>query len=85
MPLLARIEGPSSADECKVDTDCAMAGCSHEVCVAAGNATHIVTTCEMLPLFEELKACTCQAGLCQWVHEPGARGGARPMPMLRPQ
>lgn len=78
MPLGARIEGPTTAGECSADADCAMAGCSHEVCVAAPNAGRIVTTCEVLPAFDDLKACTCQSGECRWVHEPGARGLLKP-------
>jgi len=78
MPVSARIEGPTTAGECSADADCAMAGCSHEVCVAAPNAGRIVTTCEVLPAFDDLKSCTCQSGECRWVHEPGARGLLKP-------
>ena len=86
MPIEARIEGMGSAGECAADTDCATAGCSAEVCVAATRAPDIVTTCEILPIFAELKACTCQEGLCRWVHETGARtlGAPRTLPGVPP-
>ncbi|GDX79705.1 hypothetical protein LBMAG42_15160 [Deltaproteobacteria bacterium] len=73
MPIEARIEGMGSAGECSADAECATAGCSAEVCVSAVRAPDVVTTCEILPIVSELKACTCQEGMCRWVHEAGAR------------
>lgn len=86
MPIEARIEGLGSAGECATDADCATAGCSAEVCVAATRAADVVTTCEILPIVSELKACTCQEGMCRWVHEAGARslGLPRTLPGVAP-
>lgn len=61
-----RVEGTSTEGECKVDADCARAGCSQEVCVTAAAAPTLNTTCEKLPCFAELNTCGCVAGTCSW-------------------
>ncbi len=82
MPVEARLEGMATPGECAADADCATAGCSAEVCVATERAPDVVTTCEILPVYSELKACTCQSGECRWVREAGAR--ALGVPRLLP-
>ncbi len=61
-----RVEGTSTDGECKVDADCARAGCSQEVCVTATVAPTLNTTCEKLPCFAELDTCGCVSGTCSW-------------------
>ncbi len=60
-----RVEGPSASGECSTDADCVRTGCSQEVCVAASQGD-VVTTCEILPCFQVLDACSCREGLCSW-------------------
>ena len=57
-----------SAPECTKDGDCAVAGCSSQLCVPAEGAEDIVTTCEFLPEYEclSLTTCGCIEGTCQW-------------------
>lgn len=61
-----RVEGLQAAGECVTDADCAKAGCSQEVCVAAKNAGDVMSTCEVLPCFRALDACGCHEGMCTW-------------------
>lgn len=79
----SRIEGPWTANECMVDTDCMTAGCASEVCVAGTRVREIITTCEVLPVFSELSSCGCQGGVCKWTRRPGARelGSPRTLPV----
>ena len=57
---------PSSA-ECSVDSDCAVAGCSSQMCVPKA-LSDIVTTCEYLPEYDclSLTTCGCHGGECGW-------------------
>jgi eight-cysteine-cluster-containing protein len=69
-----RVEGVSVPGECVSDADCARAGCSSEVCVAAARKAEAVTTCEILPCFDVLASCGCVDGQCSWtVGPPAAR------------
>jgi eight-cysteine-cluster-containing protein len=78
-----RVEGAEAPGECASDTDCARAGCSQEVCVPAGRAGAVITTCEILPVFSALDACGCHAGACTWtLKEPVLR--AFPVPPKTP-
>lgn len=61
-----RVEGKTAPGECKVDGDCAKAGCSSEVCVATVNAADVITSCDVLPCFAVLKACGCVDTQCKW-------------------
>lgn len=61
-----RVEGVESVGECKVDADCAKAGCGQEVCVPKAASGGVVTTCEVQPCFSVLDACGCHAGRCTW-------------------
>jgi eight-cysteine-cluster-containing protein len=82
--LLSRIEGPSTPGECASDADCATAGCAGEVCVAGARASGVITTCEVLPVFSDLKACGCHGGECTWVREAGARPLGEPRTLAVP-
>ena len=73
-----RVEGPEQDGECTTDDDCAAAGCSGEVCLAAARAEGLTTTCEVLPCFAVLDACGCHEGRCTWTL--GERGGPDPVP-----
>jgi len=61
-----RVEGEESAGECKVDRDCAKAGCANEVCVTTANARKVMSTCDNKPCYEILDECGCQEGKCRW-------------------
>lgn len=69
--LRGRVEEPEKAGECKVDADCAAAGCSHEVCTTTAGGATIMSTCEVLPLFSQLDACGCHDGACTWTLKAG--------------
>lgn len=62
----ARVEGVETDGECKVDADCARAGCSQEVCVPASVAVNVTTLCDVQPCFAVLDACGCVSGHCSW-------------------
>lgn len=81
-----RVEGPQTAGECKTDADCAPAGCSREMCVAAASAADIMGTCEILPCFQVLDTCGCHDGQCTWTVKGDApSGGARIVPTGPPK
>lgn len=61
-----RVEGMEKADECKVDADCASAGCGGEVCVTVAEKANVITTCEERPCFQVLDTCGCHEGKCTW-------------------
>jgi len=58
--------------ECRVDADCARAGCSSQLCVPAASAGDVVTTCEYLPEYACLAhtSCGCVDGACSWRQTP---------------
>lgn len=62
----ARLEQPESAGECTSDDDCAPAGCSGERCITRVAAKDLMGTCEVLPCFEVVDTCGCDAGTCRW-------------------
>ncbi|MEW5996418.1 MAG: eight-cysteine-cluster domain-containing protein [Candidatus Micrarchaeota archaeon] len=57
---------------CTVDSDCARAGCSSQLCVAASEAPGIVTTCEYRPEYAcyAQTTCGCVQGSCSWRETP---------------
>ncbi len=57
-----------TAAECSTDADCAKAGCSGQLCVPAGKASDIITTCEYKEEYGCLKltSCGCNEGRCEW-------------------
>lgn len=62
----ARVEGEEKDGECKENADCAVAGCSKEVCVTATAAPSINTLCDQQACFAVLNQCGCVAGRCSW-------------------
>ncbi len=67
-----RVEGGQTPGECTVDSGCAKAGCSHEVCVPVHAVPEIQTTCEKLPCFATLDTCGCHEGECTWTLKDAA-------------
>ena len=76
MPLLVLINGcynpvaddNSSGFECNKDSDCALAGCSSQLCVSAEKTSEIMTTCEYREEYSCLKLtnCGCTDNKCMW-------------------
>ena len=54
--------------ECSSDLDCALAGCSSQLCVQKEKASEIITTCEYKQEYECLKltSCSCINNKCSW-------------------
>lgn len=54
--------------ECVSDSDCSRAGCSGQLCVQAGKAANIITTCEYKAEYDclRLTSCGCIEGRCAW-------------------
>lgn len=75
-----RVEGPQKDDECKVDADCAKAGCGQEVCTTAAEAANITTTCEDKLCFKILDTCGCHEGECTWTLKPEVPASQIPVP-----
>ncbi|MBS3151539.1 eight-cysteine-cluster domain-containing protein [Candidatus Woesearchaeota archaeon] len=76
LPLLILISGCSLlADnknkniECASNSDCAVVGCSSQLCVSADKASEIITTCEYREEYSCLKltSCDCINNKCQWL------------------
>lgn len=86
-PLYDRVEGAGFANDCASDAACFRAGCSSEVCSAAGD---VVTTCEVQAWPQgDGASCGCVAGQCVWYREVGAvedkQGGVQGTPCLEGQ
>ncbi|MDD5178145.1 MAG: eight-cysteine-cluster domain-containing protein [Candidatus Nanoarchaeia archaeon] len=58
----------TSGDQCTIKDDCAVAGCSNQLCVKSEEASGIITTCEFKPEYNCLKytSCTCNNGYCKF-------------------
>jgi len=58
--------------ECLKDSDCAVAGCSSQLCVVAGDAEGVVTTCDFKEEYNCLRFtnCGCNERKCSWVEDP---------------
>jgi eight-cysteine-cluster-containing protein len=54
--------------ECSTDSDCAVAGCSAQICTTAEEAPGMLTTCEYKEAYSclELTGCGCVKGACAW-------------------
>ena len=54
--------------ECTSDSDCAVGGCSKQICGKRGEVEKIVTTCEWKEEYEclRLTSCKCIQNKCQW-------------------
>lgn len=62
-----RVEGTEAPLECTQDEDCAVAGCSGEVCVTLAQSEETYTTCETRLCYSALEACGCSdEGFCRW-------------------
>jgi eight-cysteine-cluster-containing protein len=83
-----RMENPEEAGECKVDADCASAGCNQEVCTTVAKSKEWNTACDQQPCFQVADACGCHDGKCTWTLKkevPAGSGlGNRLPPSLPP-
>lgn len=61
-----RVEGTSFKNECTRDSDCAVGGCSGEVCSAEAGVT---TTCDVLGFSPKGLGCGCLNGQCVWFRD----------------
>ena len=54
--------------ECNTDNDCAIAGCSSQLCLEKDKADGAITTCEYRAEYECLKetSCSCINYKCEW-------------------
>ncbi|MBI2663305.1 eight-cysteine-cluster domain-containing protein [Candidatus Woesearchaeota archaeon] len=61
-------EIPTGEFECNVDSDCAVGGCSGQICARADLADDIITTCEYQEVYAcyKLTSCGCVNNQCQW-------------------
>ncbi len=59
---------PDSMLMCDTDADCAVGGCSNQLCGNADAIEGIISTCEYREEYQclELSACGCHAGRCGW-------------------
>lgn len=83
-----RMESPEEAGECKVDADCAHAGCNQEVCTTVAKSKEWSTACDQQPCFQVADVCGCHDGKCTWTLKSevpaGASLGNRLPPSLPP-
>jgi len=58
--------------ECLKDSDCAVAGCSSQLCVPADKSEGLITTCEFKDEYTCLRftSCGCNQGKCSWEENP---------------
>lgn len=56
------------ASECVLDSDCARAGCSGQLCMPTSQAADIITTCEFRDEYVcyQQATCGCVEGQCDW-------------------
>lgn len=54
--------------ECSADTDCAVGGCSNQLCGKKGEIEKVVTTCEYRDEYScvRLTNCACVNAKCKW-------------------
>jgi len=54
--------------ECLSDLDCAVGGCSNQICASKEKASDLVTTCEWREEYScyRMTSCGCIQGVCQW-------------------
>ncbi|RME20765.1 MAG: hypothetical protein D6798_19730 [Deltaproteobacteria bacterium] len=72
-----RVEEPEADGECVTDGDCAVGGCSGEVCAPARALEGRMGSCEVLPCFSVLDRCGCVEGRCSWTIKANTRVGPR--------
>ena len=58
-------EAPEEAGECSADVDCAVGGCSAEVCTTTQAASELTTACNERHPGEDLE-CGCFRTRCRW-------------------
>lgn len=63
---------PIKGNECKSDSDCAVGGCSGEVCAPKRDAAKVTTPCVYRPWYSclEMTSCGCVNGVCTWKPNP---------------
>jgi len=63
---------PKNGDECRRDSECAVGGCSGEVCTTKDLAREIVTPCVYKGWYGclRLTSCGCYNGFCTWKPNP---------------
>jgi len=63
-----RVEKEVKSGECTSDADCAVGGCSGQLCGPRDKVNNIITTCEYLPIYAcyGLTACSCISERCEW-------------------
>ncbi|WP_042697439.1 CGP-CTERM-anchored Cys-rich protein [Thermococcus sp. PK] len=63
---------PKNGDECRRDSECAVGGCSGEVCTTKDLAREIVTPCVYKEWYGclRLTSCGCYNGFCTWKPNP---------------
>jgi eight-cysteine-cluster-containing protein len=82
-PLFARVEGDGFRNDCKVDDECKVGGCSGEVCSAEPS---VASTCDATPMrFPDDAACGCVEGQCRWWSASGKRISGGPVSTEPPQ
>ena len=61
-----------NATECASASDCAVGGCSGQVCTTAAKAQGLITTCEYREEYGcmKLTSCGCIQGKCTWRDNP---------------
>lgn len=68
--IAAVITGMSqkTVDECLVDSDCGIGGCSDQICTSLEKAKNLITTCEWKETYWCLRetTCSCIKGKCEW-------------------
>lgn len=59
---------PPIESDCNVDSDCAVGGCSGQICARAEVVNDIITTCEYNEVYScyKLSSCGCVNNKCQW-------------------
>jgi len=58
----------TAASECTSDADCAIGGCSGQMCTTKERASGLITTCEYREEYGcyKLTTCGCITGKCSW-------------------
>lgn len=70
--LLVSVDVQDTGAECSSDADCAVGGCSGQVCTTVERAATLVTTCEWKPEYACYRrtSCGCVNGTCEWIKTP---------------
>ena len=79
-----RMENPQADGACKVDADCASAGCGQEVCTTVAQSKTWNTTCEDKACFKVADSCGCHDGKCTWTLKAEVPAGSGKQNKLPP-